>query len=106
MSYKSRMNWWVKWSDNQYEKIFGERKKSESKIVKTKTISDICRPIDCPNGKEIVKIGKEINRMTQLGEKHKHKELEGEVNKRLERQVDRELAKRITNDIVMQLRAK
>lgn len=53
------------YKDGQYEEIFGGRKKisidAGAKLPKDKPIFS-----DCQNAKEILKIGKEINRMKRL----------------------------------------
>ena len=56
--------------------------------------------------KDIVKMGKEICRMTKLGEKRKHKELSGAIEKKLfSYKEDKALTEKITRDVIAQHKA-
>ena len=107
MSYKSRGNYYFKWDDGNYEAVFGVRKKSKPHIVRYKSVNSGIGITEGPNGVEVVKIGREINRFKQLDrptKKEIDKRFLKHTNSILEKKQDNSLVKKITNDIMRQLK--
>lgn len=108
MSIKSRGNWNIggNLSQEQWESIFGRKERSsclsEASVPKYKL--DF---MDNPNAKDILKIGKEINRFKQLDGLN-NKEIERrfgkEANRLFERKIDKGLVKQIARDVSEQLK--
>lgn len=105
---KSRDNWLIAWGDGQYESIFGKRKKTKvCKIVKYKSALSYTTVKDQPHGKDLVKLGHEINRYKKLDGADKR-----EIDRRFKRDADSFITKKsdktlvnnITRDVVKELR--
>lgn len=98
---KTRGNYYMPFKKGQFERIFGERKGGEKRIVHAETLKDrmICN--DDPKYRESVKIGREINKMKAHGEGHRvEKEFARDANKIHEKQVDPKIASDMAADVI------
>ena len=107
MSYKSRGNWHIPLSDEQYKSIFGDKKKGDKDAVNTKTLKYKLDFMDNPNAEQILKIGKEIAKMKRLdgvNPKRIEAEFGRDANKLFEKKIDRTLVKEIAQEVCRKLR--
>jgi len=70
----------------------------------TKSEKATLRRLNTEKARDNFRIGKEICRMTQLGERHRHKELREAQLKANAPKQDNTLVKNITRDIIEQLK--
>lgn len=97
---KSRGNFNFNFKEGQYEEIFGERTRTEAKIVKSMP-KDTAIFGDDPKLKAAAKIGREIKRMKECGEGHRvESEFAYDANKIHEKKIDPNLSKQMADDVI------
>ena len=104
---KSRGNFGFKYTTQQYEAIFGG--KSVEAVGKQKAPSLYTKATieDGPNGKDILKIGREINRFKKLDGANVQgikQRFENDTNKMFEKKTDSGLIGQISHEVAEQLK--
>jgi len=91
--------------DNNFDSIFGAKPPVYMRYIEPgKVKKTVMSPQDQRKHKDWVKIGKEVCRMSKLGEKHKHKELDKDCKKLMDKPKNKQLSHEITRDFYKALK--